>query len=100
MVEEPPFAIILHNTVVGSPADYRSQDLALVGEWSVWAVAYCVAEMMGIACRVALVIFSIIFMHQAGLEETTVIVACCERFAVFVEDDDRLRLLRKLEHVV
>ena len=66
MVEEPPFAVILHNTVVGSPADYRSQDLALVGERSIWAVAYCVAEMMGIACRVTVVIFSIIFMQLAS----------------------------------
>ena len=39
MIEKIPFALELHNGMVGGPADYGCQDLSLVGKWSVGVIA-------------------------------------------------------------
>ena len=52
VMEEIPFALVLHDAVVGGPSHYRSEEDALIGERSVRIVADGVAEEMGVTGRV------------------------------------------------
>lgn len=69
MVEEPPFAAELHDAVVRGPADDRGEDLSLVGERPVGAVADGVAQEVRVAGRVAEVILSAPLVDPGCLEE-------------------------------
>ena len=48
VVEEIPLALILHDAVMGGPSLDRSEDDALVNEWSIRLIAYSVAKEVGI----------------------------------------------------
>ena len=50
MVEEIPLALELDDGMVGCPANDRSKDLALIGEWTIRIVTYCIAEEVRVAC--------------------------------------------------
>ena len=100
MVEEVPFALEFHDAVVRGPAEDRGEDHALVGERAVRVVADGVAELVRVAGGVAEVVLAVVLVHPAGLEEAALVVLDLDRGAVLVQEDDRLRVLAELEHVL
>ena len=100
MVEKVPAAAVLDDRVVRGPAEDRRQDDALVGKRPVRVVADGVADPVGVAGGIAEVVFAVVLVHPAGLEEAALVVFDLDGGAVLIQQDDRFGLLGELEHVL
>ena len=50
MIEQEPFALVLHDAVVGGPAYDGIEDNTLIGEGAIRIVADGLSEHMSVAC--------------------------------------------------
>ena len=84
--------------MVSGPAHYRLQYHALVGEGTIGIVAHGIAEQVGVTRAVAKVVFALVLVHPAGLEETMGIVRR-QRLSFLVHNQQGLGRLGELQHV-
>ena len=99
VVEEIPLALILENGMVGSPTDNRSEDDALVGEWTIRIVTYGIAQEVTVTGRIAEIVFAVVLVHPRGLEETVWVVGL-ERITLFIDNQDRTWSLGEVHTVL
>ena len=98
-MEEVPLALILNDGVMGGPTLDGSQDDALINEWSFRIVTDSIAEEVGVAGRVAVVVLAVVLVHPRCLEEV-MRIAHLHGSAVLINDTDRFRLVGKAKHIV
>ena len=99
MIEQIPLSLILYDRVVGGPSNDGLQDNTLIGEGAVRIVTNGVAKEMAVASRVGEIVFAVVLMHPAGLEET-MRITCLQGISLFVEDDNGTWRLCKLHDVI
>lgn len=63
VVEKIPLAFILHDTVMGGPADHRLQDDTLIGERTIGVVAHSIAQIVRVAGAIGEIILAILLVH-------------------------------------
>ena len=99
VMEEIPLAVVFHDAVVCSPSHDRLKDYALVGEGTIGAVTRGVTDEMGVARGIRKIIFPLILVHPAGLEEAVRVIGR-QWVPLFVYDEDALRRFGKLQHII
>lgn len=82
------------------PTNNGCKDNPFVRERTIRIIADRIAEIVRVARRVGEIIFSIIFMHPGGLEETAIMFAGGNHRSIFIQNHDPPRLFRKLKHIV
>ena len=86
VIEQEPFALILHNAMVCGPTYDWIKDDALRGKGAIRIVTNSIAEHVAVACRIAKVILAVILVHPGSLEEAVRITGL-QRLTVLIEDD-------------
>ena len=85
VIEQEPFALILHNAMVCGPTYDWIKDDALIGKGAIRIVTNSIAEHVAVACRIAEIIFAIILMHPRSLKEA-VGISSLQRLTVLIEN--------------
>lgn len=78
MVEQPPSTLELNNGVMCSPAQDWLENAPAVGEWAIGACAGSVAQVVGVAGRVAEVVAAVVLVHPRSLEESSLVIVSLE----------------------
>ena len=63
MVEQEPLALILYDAMVCGPTYDGIKQNSLIGEWSVRIITNGIAQIVAVTCRVAEIVFTIIFVN-------------------------------------
>src|SRR5690606_2963252 len=99
VIEQIPLAFKLTNGVVGCPAYYRSQNLALVSERPVGVVTGGIAQEVGVTSGVRQVVIALILVHPGAFEVTASVVASQQRLALLVQNHHLAGSFCKLFHI-
>ena len=99
VVKQQPTALVLHDGMMGRPADHRGQNRALERERAARIVADRVDQLVRRAGRVGEVVLAVIGMHPRTFEVSTILVARQDGPAIPVDDGDFARLLLKRQQI-
>lgn len=99
MIAKPQLFIELHDGMMSSPTLNRFQNPASICEWTERTVANSVDDVMRITGTVAEIVFVTLLMHPSRFEESLVVVASVDWFAICVVDDQLLDWAIEGQHV-
>ena len=100
VIEQKPFAIVLHDGVVIGPAKYRCEHNAFVGEWAVGRITDGVSDVVGIAGGVGQIIFAVKFMYPCTFKEAAIGVGAEQRYASAIKNLYIFWWFSKLQQVI